>query len=110
MEYEKKLIEKIIRGDTWDGYEFTLTRAGIDYAGATIRATFKNKIDGKVFFTKTITPTATGSGTITFTFSLTAAETADLKDVVYTDIEITTSVDVRTPISFMFTVINDITV
>lgn len=112
MKYEVEESVDIIRGDTWDGIEYTVTRPGIDYGYAVIRANFKAYPDGPNFLSKEITPSYTSNGQIIFTISLSKDETALFNgSKVYSDIEITTvDGDRRTPILIKFSIIKDITV
>lgn len=109
MPYELIIEQKILRGDTWDGINFVITKPGTDYTTATVKAQFRNAPDENVILSKTITPNSAGMNTIDFDITLTAEETKSFKSHVQTDIEITVNDDVRTPILIKFTVTKDIT-
>lgn len=111
MDYEVKVNEPIIRGDTWHGLTFTVNKAGIDYTNATVRIHYKTAVDGKVLFQKDVTPDSAGLQTIIITASLTSAETSlFITECAVADIEITSVDDgTKTPILITFRIIKDVT-
>ncbi len=109
MKYEQTYNENIISGNTWDGYDFSIAKPGRNYTGASIKAQVREKPNGPVLLTKTITPDVAINELIEFTFGLTATETAQLQSNCEADIQITAGSDVRTPILFKFTVTKPIT-
>lgn len=111
MDYEEIISHTIIRGDTWNGINFTINKQGIDYTDADVIAHFKNVVDGKLIVQKTIVPTSGVLGTIVFDLALTAAETALFNtDCAVVDIQITTDDDgVKTPILINLRIVKDVT-
>ncbi len=112
MNYEQEVENDIIRGDTWDGIEFTITKAGTDYNGAIVKIQYRAFPDGPIFLSQVVVPTISTFNQIVFRVALTAAESALFNSKkVYADTEITTYYgDRRTPILLKFNVIKDITI
>jgi hypothetical protein len=107
--YQLTLNENIIRGDTWDGIEFTINKPSIDYTGATIRVHVRRQVDSAILIEKSIAPTTAINGQVVFTFALTNTETALLNSNGVADIEITANGKVETSILIQFTVTKDVT-
>lgn len=112
MSYESEQSVDIIRGDTWDGIEFTVIKAGVDYNGAFVKVQYRAFPDGPVFLEQDIAPSLATFNQIIFRVSLTAAQSSLFNSKkVYADTQITTYYgDNRTPILIKFNVTKDITV
>lgn len=107
--YEVEYEEAILRGDSWDGYEFIITR-DVDYTGSTIKAEIRTKEDGQILVSKDITPVVATNGLIQFNFTMTAEETSALRaGNCRADIQITKGGEIKTPILFKFNVKLDTT-
>jgi hypothetical protein len=108
--YQLTLTENIIRGDTWDGIEFTIVKGGTNYTGAQIKVQFRRQVDATVYVDKTITPTTAINGQIIFTVALNAAEAALLNSDCVADIQITTAdAKVETSILININLTKDVT-
>jgi len=111
--YEFQTEVTVIRGDTWQGIRFTVSRAGADYTTATVKWQLRAAADGTVLISKNITPESAAEGQIVFRVDLTSVETTKLnQSVVQSDVQITIpgdDDDVRTPIAIKLLVPKDIT-
>ena len=109
MTYEQTYTEEIIAGTTWDGYDFSIAKVGVNYTGASVKVQVREKADTPALVEKNITPAVAQNELIEFTFSLTAAETGKLSGNCMADIQIKVGSDIRTPIKFKFIVTKPIT-
>ena len=66
----------LIRGDAWDGDNYTITKAGFDFTGTTVKVQVRDKADGTIYATLTPTPAFPSTGTMTFSVNFTGAQTA----------------------------------
>lgn len=114
--YEKAYEIDLIRGDTWQGLRFTVTREGAVYTDATVKAQLRIVPDGDIVLTKNITPESAEGDTITFVLSFTSQETRTFSSpILQCDVQITIpggsdeADDVRTPIALKFRVTKDVT-
>lgn len=114
--YEKAYVVDLIRGDTWSGLKFTVSRVDAVYNEATVKWQIRNAPDGDIVLTKNIMPESQEGDTIVFTCSLTSEETRLFNNaVLQSDVQISIpggsdeADDVRTPIAIKFRVTKDLT-